>query len=130
MDPVPPAADQRGATRVSGSRPTQQGTLNGQATAVKESILVEAWRQRLPGKAALTASNGQRIRILHPGRKNTDSGPDFRDALITIMSSKTVAQLTDAKQKEIIRYQIKKRLSKLLDTEELAAVYYTDFVLQ
>ncbi|MBN1211354.1 MAG: flagellar basal body-associated FliL family protein [candidate division Zixibacteria bacterium] len=53
-----------------------------------------------------------------------------RDALITIMSSKTVAQLTDAKQKEIIRYQIKKRLSKLLDTEDLAAVYYTDFVLQ
>jgi len=53
-----------------------------------------------------------------------------RDALITIMSSKTVAQLTDAKQKEIIRYQIKKRLSKLLDTKDLAAVYYTDFVLQ
>jgi len=53
-----------------------------------------------------------------------------RDALITILSSKTVAQLTDAKQKEIVRYQIKKRLSKLLDTEELAAVYYTDFVLQ
>ena len=53
-----------------------------------------------------------------------------RDALITILSSKTVTQLTDAKQKEIVRYQIKKRLSKLLDTEDLAAVYYTDFVLQ
>jgi flagellar FliL protein len=53
-----------------------------------------------------------------------------RDALITILSSKTVSQLTDAKQKEIMRYQIKKRLSKLLETEELEAVYYTDFVLQ
>ncbi len=53
-----------------------------------------------------------------------------RDALITIMSSKTVAQLTDAKQKEITRYQIKKRLSQLLNTEDLTAVYYTDFVLQ
>ncbi len=53
-----------------------------------------------------------------------------RDALITILSSKTVTQLTDARQKEIMRYQIKKRISRLLETDELAAVYYTDFVLQ
>ena len=56
--------------------------------------------------------------------------PIIRDALITILSSKTVAQLTDPKQKEIIRYQIKRRISKLMDTDELAGVYYTDFVLQ
>lgn len=54
----------------------------------------------------------------------------IRDALITIMSSKTVAQLTNSKQKEIARYQIKKRVSQLLETEELVGVYYTDFVLQ
>lgn len=54
----------------------------------------------------------------------------IRDALITIMSSKTVAQLTDAKQKEIARYQIKKRVSQLLQSNELVGVYYTDFVLQ
>lgn len=53
-----------------------------------------------------------------------------RDALISILSSKTVTQLTDAKQREIMRYQIKKRLSKLLKTNKLKAVYYTDFVLQ
>jgi flagellar FliL protein len=53
-----------------------------------------------------------------------------RDALITILSSKTVAQLTDAREKEIARLQIKKRLEQLLETEEIAGVYYTDFVLQ
>jgi flagellar FliL protein len=53
-----------------------------------------------------------------------------RDALITILSSKTVAQLTDTKQKEITRYQIKKRVSKLLGSDELIGVYFTDFVLQ
>ena len=53
-----------------------------------------------------------------------------RDALITILSSKTVAQLTDTKQKEIMRYQIKKRLADLFQTKDLEAVYYTDFVLQ
>ncbi|UCC43420.1 MAG: flagellar basal body-associated FliL family protein [Candidatus Zixiibacteriota bacterium] len=56
--------------------------------------------------------------------------PLVRDALITILSSKTVAQLTDVKQKEVIRYQIKKRVSQLLDTDEIEGVYYTDFVLQ
>jgi len=53
-----------------------------------------------------------------------------RDALITILSSKTVAQLTDSKQKEVIRYQIQKRLSDLLATDQIKGVYYTDFVLQ
>ncbi len=56
--------------------------------------------------------------------------PVIRDALITILSSKTVAQLTDPKQKEIVRHQIKKRISELMKTDELAGVYYTDFVLQ
>ena len=56
--------------------------------------------------------------------------PLIRDALITILSAKTVSQLTDPKQKEIVRYQIKKRVSQLMHTEQLAAVYYTDFVLQ
>jgi len=54
----------------------------------------------------------------------------IRDALITILSSKTVAQLTDPKQKEIARYQIKKRVAQLMKLDEIAGVYYTDFVLQ
>jgi len=53
-----------------------------------------------------------------------------RDALITILSSKTVSQLTEPKQKEITRYQIKRRLEKLMQTDDLVGVYFTDFVLQ
>ncbi|MBK7140716.1 MAG: flagellar basal body-associated FliL family protein [bacterium] len=56
--------------------------------------------------------------------------PIVRDVLITILSSKTLAELTDAKQKEVMRVQIRKRISQVLETEELAGVYYTDFVLQ
>jgi len=56
--------------------------------------------------------------------------PIIRDALITVLSAKTVAQLTDPREKEIVRYQIKKRVSQLMSTTELAGVYYTDFVLQ
>lgn len=54
----------------------------------------------------------------------------IRDALITILASKTVSELTDPKQKEIVRYQIKKRVSKIMDSEAITGVYYTDFVLQ
>jgi hypothetical protein len=84
VGPVPPPAGQRRAPPVSSGGCTRQRTLSGRGTAVRESLLVEAWGQRLPGKATLTASDGRRIRVLHPGRKNKDSGPDFRDALITI----------------------------------------------
>ncbi len=56
--------------------------------------------------------------------------PIIRDALITIMSSKTVAHLTDPRQKEIIRLLIKRKVSRIMETDELAGVYYTDFVLQ
>lgn len=56
--------------------------------------------------------------------------PQIRDALITILGSKNIEQLTDMKQKEIARLQIKKRVESLLDTDELSAVYFTDFVIQ
>ena len=56
--------------------------------------------------------------------------PQVRDVLITILSSKTLADLTDPKQKEVMRLQIKKRLMQTLNTEDLAGVYFTDFVLQ
>jgi len=56
--------------------------------------------------------------------------PMVRDALISILGSKTIEQLSDAKEKEITRYQIKKRVEHLLKTKNLEAVYFTNFVLQ
>jgi len=56
--------------------------------------------------------------------------PMIRDALITILGSKTLEQLSDAKEKEITRYQIKRRVEQLLNADELYGVYFTDFVLQ
>ena len=56
--------------------------------------------------------------------------PVIKDALITILGSKTIEQLSDPKEKEITRYQIKKRVQQLLHVDDLAAVYFTDFILQ
>jgi flagellar FliL protein len=56
--------------------------------------------------------------------------PVIKDALITILGSKTIEQLSDPKEKEITRYQIKKRVEQLMQADDLAAVYFTDFILQ
>jgi len=56
--------------------------------------------------------------------------PMIRDALITILGSKTLEQLSDAKEKEITRYQIKKRVEQLMNSKDLHGVYFTNFVLQ
>lgn len=53
-----------------------------------------------------------------------------RDALITILSSRTVPELTDSQQRESLRQQILLQVRKLLGTEEVTAVYFTEFVLQ
>ncbi|HDL03494.1 MAG: hypothetical protein DRP46_01640 [Candidatus Zixiibacteriota bacterium] len=54
----------------------------------------------------------------------------IKDALITILGSKTIEQLSDPKEKEITRYQIRKRVEQLMHAEDLEAVYFTDFILQ
>jgi len=53
-----------------------------------------------------------------------------RDALITILSSQSIPELSDFKQRERLRQLIKLRVEKLLQTEDIAAVYFTEFVLQ
>lgn len=53
-----------------------------------------------------------------------------RDALITVLSSQSIPQLNDFKQRERLRQLIKSRVEKLLQTEDIAAVYFTEFVLQ
>jgi flagellar FliL protein len=82
------------------------------------------------GSRFLSVSFGFELDSPHLEEEFATKEPAVRDALITILSSKTVAQLTDAKQKEIVRYQIRKRVSTLMGTEELIGVYFTDFVLQ
>ncbi len=82
------------------------------------------------GSRFLSASFGFELESAELQAEFNKREPIIRDALITILASKTVQQLTDPKQKEIVRYQIKKRISQLMETDELAGVYYTDFVLQ
>ena len=48
---------------------------------VAEKQVTLIWQQ-LHGEV-LTATGGERIGVVYPGRVNGDSGPDFREAVIT-----------------------------------------------
>lgn len=53
-----------------------------------------------------------------------------RDVLISILSARSVEQLTDFQAREQMRREIKGRLNQLLGGEGLTAVYFVDYVLQ
>lgn len=82
------------------------------------------------GTRFLSASIGFEVYSKHTMELMTKREHLVRDALITILGSKTIDQLSDPKQKEVIRFQIKKRTEQLLQVDDLAAVYFTQFILQ
>jgi len=53
-----------------------------------------------------------------------------RDMLITILSSRTVEQLTSSTERELMREEITNRLSTILGPGKISAVYFVDYVLQ
>lgn len=82
------------------------------------------------GTRFLSVSFGFELGSEETRAKFEEREPIIKDALITILGSKTISQLTDAKEKEITRFQIRKRVEYLLKVEDIAAVYYTDYILQ
>lgn len=54
----------------------------------------------------------------------------IRDALISILSSKTVAELSDSESREMTRRQILKYINQICQPDKADAVYFVDFVLQ
>ncbi len=82
------------------------------------------------GTRFLSVSIGFEVGTQETFKMFEERQPLIKDALITILGSKTIEQLSDPKQKEITRFQIKKRVEQLLNVDDLAAVYFTDFILQ
>ncbi len=49
---------------------------------VPESLLARLWQERAARQAGFRTAEGRRVKVLYPGRRGTEAGPDFRDALI------------------------------------------------
>lgn len=82
------------------------------------------------GTRYLSTSVGFALSSKVAGGRFTEREAVVRDALITILSSQSIAELTDFRQRERLRKVIKQRVEKLLKAGDVAAVYFTEFVLQ
>ena len=58
-----------------------------------ERLMQFIWQHRLWDDGKLTTTDGSRVRIIHPGLLNTDSGPDFFNASIEIDGQRWVGNV-------------------------------------
>ncbi len=56
--------------------------MRAKPQGISEKQVVEAWQRLLRDGTGLVTGDGERIRIIYPGRTNDDRGADFRDAVI------------------------------------------------
>ncbi len=82
------------------------------------------------GTRFLATSIGFELETGKDAGKFKEKEVQVRDALITILSSQSVPELSDYKHRERLRKLIKLRVKKLLKSEDVTAVYFTEFVLQ
>ena len=54
---------------------------------IHERFFRHIWSQQYIRRSALKTADGRRLQVIHAGTLNTDSGPDFRDAVIRIGST-------------------------------------------
>lgn len=51
---------------------------------IPETVLSRIWEEQRFQPDSLSTTDGDEVQVIRRGRKNTDNGPDFRDALIRI----------------------------------------------
>ena len=49
---------------------------------IPESLLARLWRDRATSQESFKTSEGRKIKVLYTGRRGSEAGPDFRDALL------------------------------------------------
>lgn len=60
---------------------------------MQESLLQFIWQYSLYSPAGLRTTDGEPVTIVHPGKRNTDAGPDFTEARIRIGPALFIGQV-------------------------------------
>ena len=82
------------------------------------------------GTRYLSTSLGLEVATPEAVERLRERDLQVRDMLISILSSRTVTQLTDNTERERMRQEIQARLSSMLKKNELLGVYFVDYVMQ
>ncbi len=82
------------------------------------------------GKRYLSTSIG--LEVVNAAAREELATKDLqvRDLLISILSARTVTQLTSSTEREQMRKEIQGRLNQMLAGDKLSAVYFVDYVMQ
>ena len=93
-----------------------------------ESLLVNP--TGTSGKRYLSTSIGLEVVSKEAAEALATKDLQVRDLLISILSARSVAQLTSSTEREQMRQEIQARLNQMLGNETLSAVYFVDYVMQ
>ena len=82
------------------------------------------------GKRYLSTSIGLEVVSKAAAEELAARDLQVRDLLISILSARSVAELTNSAEREQMRREIQARLNQMLEGEKLSAVYFVDYVMQ
>jgi len=106
---------------------SEAGTGGGEIFMVEELLVNPTGTS---GTRYLSASLGLEVSNHEVTLRLEEKKLQIRDLLNSILSSRTVDELTTATERERMRLEITERLNKLIAPDKLTAVYFVDYVLQ
>ncbi len=124
LAPQHPATEQEAAEEPSDE---PEENVKGEIFMVEELLVNPTGTS---GTRFLSASIGLEVADHETVLQLEEQKMPVRDLLITILSSRTVEQLTNAADREMMREEIANRINKLLGPQKVSAVYFVDYVLQ
>ena len=130
--PPPPTAQQ-----------SIEAELAAEKAAAKQRALTEDFKERLygldPFVVNVTGDGYNRFLKLRVELETTDSDvkeeidarlPQVRDALIVLLSSKQLSDITDFEGKALLKEDMLERVNDLLDSGQIRSILFTEFVVQ
>ena len=127
--------------------PTPQETIEAELAAekmaAKQRAMTEDFKERLYGMdpfvVNVTGDGYNRFLKLRVELETTDSDvkqeldarlPQVRDALIVLLSSKQLSDITDFEGKALLKVDMLERVNDLLDSGAIRSILFTEFVVQ
>lgn len=122
---------------------TIEAELAAEKAAAKQRALTEDFKERLygldPFVVNVTGDGYNRFLKLRIELETTDTDvkeeidarlPQVRDALIVLLSSKQLSDITDFEGKVLLKEDMLERVNDLLDSGQVRSILFTEFVVQ
>lgn len=123
--------------------PSVEEELAAERAAAKQRAMTEDFKERLygldPFVVNVTGDGYSRFLKLRVELETSDSElkqelearlPQVRDALIVLLSSKQLTDITDFEGKALLKEDMQERVNDLLETGAIRSVLFTEFVVQ